>query len=111
VPVHLREKVVDSHRGGVPGALQAAMAGASRTLGSTNMPGQCVGTRDRTSSYRTHNVVLSLVPKRFAHFALRHQERAPNSGDLIPEVLDALTQGRNGDQLVAEAIWTCSKSA
>ena len=32
VLVHLREKVVDSHRGGVPGALQAAMTGASWTL-------------------------------------------------------------------------------
>jgi len=34
VLVHLRGKVVDSHRGGVPGALQAAMTGASWTLGS-----------------------------------------------------------------------------
>jgi len=33
VLVHLRGKVVDSHRGGVPGALQAAMTGASWTLG------------------------------------------------------------------------------
>jgi L-lactate dehydrogenase complex protein LldF len=33
VLIHLREKVVDSHRGGVPGALQAAMSGASWTLG------------------------------------------------------------------------------
>jgi L-lactate dehydrogenase complex protein LldF len=33
VLVHLREQVVDSHRGGVPGALQAAMAAASWTLG------------------------------------------------------------------------------
>jgi len=32
VLVHLRGKVVDSHRGGVPGALQAAMTGASWTL-------------------------------------------------------------------------------
>ncbi len=35
VLVHLREKVVDSHRGGVPGALQAAMTGASWTLGGS----------------------------------------------------------------------------
>jgi L-lactate dehydrogenase complex protein LldF len=33
VLVHLREQVVDSHRGGVPGGLQAAMTGASWTLG------------------------------------------------------------------------------
>jgi L-lactate dehydrogenase complex protein LldF len=33
VLIHLRGKVVDSHRGGVPGALQAAMTGASWTLG------------------------------------------------------------------------------
>jgi L-lactate dehydrogenase complex protein LldF len=33
--VHLREQVVDSHRGGVPGALQAAMTGASWTLGGS----------------------------------------------------------------------------
>ncbi|MEO6143436.1 MAG: LutB/LldF family L-lactate oxidation iron-sulfur protein [Dermatophilaceae bacterium] len=33
VLIHLRSKVVDSHRGGVPGALQAAMTGASWTLG------------------------------------------------------------------------------
>jgi len=33
VLVHLREKVVDSHRGGVPGTLQAAMTGASLVLG------------------------------------------------------------------------------
>ena len=35
VLVHLREQVVDSHRGGVPGALQAAMTGASWTLGGS----------------------------------------------------------------------------
>jgi L-lactate dehydrogenase complex protein LldF len=35
VLVHLREKVVDSHRGGVPGTLQAAMTGASWTLGDS----------------------------------------------------------------------------
>jgi Uncharacterized conserved protein containing a ferredoxin-like domain len=35
VLVHLREKVVDSHRGGVPGALQVAMTGASWTLGGS----------------------------------------------------------------------------
>ena len=34
VLIHLREQVVDSHRGGVPGALQATMTGASWTLGS-----------------------------------------------------------------------------
>ena len=34
VLIHLREQVVDSHRGGVPGALQATMSGASWTLGS-----------------------------------------------------------------------------
>jgi len=33
VLVHLRGKVVDSHRGGVPGALQVAMTGASWTFG------------------------------------------------------------------------------
>jgi len=33
VLIHLRGKVVDSHRGGVPGALQAVMSGASWTLG------------------------------------------------------------------------------
>jgi L-lactate dehydrogenase complex protein LldF len=33
VLIHLRAQVVDSHRGGVPGALQAAMTGASWTLG------------------------------------------------------------------------------
>jgi L-lactate dehydrogenase complex protein LldF len=33
VLVHLRGKVVDSHRGGVPAALQAAMSAASWTLG------------------------------------------------------------------------------
>src|SRR5664280_389824 len=36
VLVHLRGKVVDSHRGGVPGALQAAMTGASWTLGRSS---------------------------------------------------------------------------
>src|SRR5450631_1403037 len=35
VLVHLREQVVDSHRGGAPGALQAAMTGASWTLGGS----------------------------------------------------------------------------
>jgi L-lactate dehydrogenase complex protein LldF len=35
VLVHLREQVVDSHRGGVPGGLQAAMTGASWTLGGS----------------------------------------------------------------------------
>ncbi|MEP7194110.1 MAG: lactate utilization protein B [Actinomycetota bacterium] len=35
VLVHLREQVVDSHRAGVPGALQAAMTGASWTLGGS----------------------------------------------------------------------------
>jgi L-lactate dehydrogenase complex protein LldF len=35
VLVHLRGKVVDSHRGGVPGALQAVMTGASWTLGDS----------------------------------------------------------------------------
>jgi L-lactate dehydrogenase complex protein LldF len=35
VLIHLREQVVDSHRGGVPGALQAAMTGASWTLGGS----------------------------------------------------------------------------
>jgi len=34
VLVHLREQVVDSHRGGVPGTLQAAMSGASWMLGA-----------------------------------------------------------------------------
>jgi len=33
VLIHLRGKVVDSHRGGVPGTLQATMTGASWTLG------------------------------------------------------------------------------
>jgi L-lactate dehydrogenase complex protein LldF len=33
VLVHLREKVVDSHRGGLPSALQAAMTGASLIMG------------------------------------------------------------------------------
>jgi L-lactate dehydrogenase complex protein LldF len=33
VLVHLREQVVDSHRGGAPGALQAAMTAASMVLG------------------------------------------------------------------------------
>jgi len=33
VLVHLREKVVDSHRGGLPSALQAAMSGASLIMG------------------------------------------------------------------------------
>jgi L-lactate dehydrogenase complex protein LldF len=33
VLVHLRAEVVDAHRGGVPGAVQAAMSGASWTLG------------------------------------------------------------------------------
>jgi L-lactate dehydrogenase complex protein LldF len=33
VLIHLRGKVVDSHRGGVPGALQATMTGASWALG------------------------------------------------------------------------------
>jgi len=36
VLVHLRAKVVDSHRTGVPGALQAAMTGASWTLGRSS---------------------------------------------------------------------------
>ena len=36
VLVHLRGEVVDSHRGGVPGALQAAMTGASWTLGRSS---------------------------------------------------------------------------
>jgi L-lactate dehydrogenase complex protein LldF len=35
VLVHLREQVVDSHRGGVPSTLQAAMSGASWTLGGS----------------------------------------------------------------------------
>jgi L-lactate dehydrogenase complex protein LldF len=35
VLIHLREQVVDSHRGGVPGALQAAMTGASWALGGS----------------------------------------------------------------------------
>jgi L-lactate dehydrogenase complex protein LldF len=35
VLVHLREQVVDSHRAGAPGALQAAMTGASWTLGGS----------------------------------------------------------------------------
>jgi len=35
VLVHLREQVVDSHRGGAPGALQTAMTGASWTLGGS----------------------------------------------------------------------------
>ena len=39
VLVHLREKVVDSHRGGVPGALQAAMTGASWTFGNSTRLG------------------------------------------------------------------------
>jgi L-lactate dehydrogenase complex protein LldF len=39
VLVHLRGKVVDSHRGGVPGALQAAMTGASWTLGRSRRLG------------------------------------------------------------------------
>jgi L-lactate dehydrogenase complex protein LldF len=39
VLVHLREKVVDSHRGGVPGALQVAMSGASLTLGRASLLG------------------------------------------------------------------------
>jgi L-lactate dehydrogenase complex protein LldF len=33
VLVHLREKVVDSHRGGVPNSLQLSMTGASWALG------------------------------------------------------------------------------
>ncbi len=33
VLVHLREKVVDSHRGGLPSALQATMSGASLIMG------------------------------------------------------------------------------
>jgi len=33
VLVHLREKVVDSHRGGLPSTLQAAMSGASLIMG------------------------------------------------------------------------------
>jgi len=36
VLVHLRGEVVDSHRGGVPGALQAAMTGASWMLGRSS---------------------------------------------------------------------------
>jgi L-lactate dehydrogenase complex protein LldF len=39
VLVHLREKVVDSHRGGVPGALQVAMSGASLTLRKSSLLG------------------------------------------------------------------------
>jgi len=36
VLVHLRGKVVDSHRGGVPGAVQAAMSGASWAFGRSS---------------------------------------------------------------------------
>jgi len=36
VLVHLREKVVDSHRGGVPGTLMTTMKGASWTLGRSS---------------------------------------------------------------------------
>ena len=39
VLVHLRGKVVDSHRGGVPGALQLAMGGASLTMRRSSLLG------------------------------------------------------------------------